>query len=421
MPHSVPTNHPKKSPRSLIVWLALLLTVGCLTAHAQVSDAPWLLSFTEIRADSHRAYFLSPHWIGYYVPGQELMYTVPRDSIDIPELSPPVTSVKIGKYSYAPDGSGIARISAKGDSTLYSLPDPSADALSFLAEDAKQNKVPADSSRETIYSIAATGERVWFGIELTNAGNTARAAGLGWFDTKTRRFGRIYTPELAGYAPQWIGVAADTLNALFASARAGSRGTRFLRLALADNALSEVDLRGIGIADAPIVQMQLWGDTLLFSTGTTIAVWKPGRRADSWSTRMYAARNAISLYLITFAGDSAVWQDSVRFQMLRSSKPSTVKIEIGDWMEIVAPEGVEGYVDDEAWRANQNLWAERFWNCGDSLCFARIRVPTHGGFVQGDFIHAPLTYLGKDTNGIKIGFRAAWARKEDLLPVLMPR
>ncbi len=177
----------------------------------------------------------------------------------------------------------------------------------------------------------------------------------------------------------------------------------------------------MGIPDAPIAQMLLWGDTLLFSTGTNIAVWKPGRRADSWSTRMYASRSPIPLYLVTFVGDSAVLQDTVRFQLLRPSKPSTVKIELGDWMEIVAPEGIEGYVDDAAWRAHQDVWAERFWNCGDSLCFARIRVPSQGGFVQGDFIHAPLTYLGKDANGIKIGFRAAWARKEDILPVLMPR
>lgn len=421
MPHSVPTNHPKKSPRSLIVWLALQLTIGCLTVHAQASDAPWLLSFTDIRVDSHRAYFLGSQWIGYYVPGPELMYTVPRDSIDIPEPSPPVTSVNIGKYAYAPDGSGIARVTAKGDSTLYSLPEPSPDALSFLAADASQHEVSAASSRETIHSIAAVGEQVWFGLLLFNADNTARAAGLGWFDTKTRRFGRIYTPELTGYSPEWIGIAADTLNALFVSTLTGARRTKFLRLSLADNALNEVDLRGMGIPDAPIVQIRLWDDTLLFTTSTTIAVWKPGRRADSWSTRMYAARNAIPLYLVTFTGDSGLVQDTVRFQLLRPSKPSTVKIEVGDWMEIVAPEGIEGYVDDETWRANQNLWAERFWNCGDSLCFARIRVPTHGGFVQGDFIHAPLTYLGKDANGIKIGFRAAWARKEDLLPVLMPR
>jgi len=185
--------------------------------------------------------------------------------------------------------------------------------------------------------------------------------------------------------------------------------------------LNEVDLRGEGIVDAPIQDIKLWGNALLLTTGETIVVWRQGLHAQSWTTRTYASRSGIPLYLLSFLGDSALSQDTVRFQLLPPNHPSAVKFQIGDWMEIVATEGIEGIVDDADWRAYQKRWVDRFWDCGDSLCFARVRIPHQGSFIQGDFIDVPFTYIGKDPSGIKIGFRAAWARKEDLLPVLMPR
>jgi hypothetical protein len=78
-------------------------------------------------------------------------------------------------------------------------------------------------------------------------------------------------------------------------------------------------------------------------------------------------------------------------------------------------------VDDVTWRAHQKLWTQAKWNCGDTLCFARIRVPHGDSFVEGDFTNTPIVYLGKDKHGMLVEFAAAWTRRETLVPVLVPR
>ena len=420
MPLFATANLRKKTQIRYGLAVLACITMTFVPCHLLAASDPWLLTFPEITSDRNHAYFIGADWVGYYPAGFDAIYTVPRDSVELPSVPQSVDFVSLDKFVFIARGSDLIR--AKGqDSTTFSLPDPSADALEHLATEAKQQGVATDSPQEIIHPLAARDNKVWFGLRISDDSGRAHIGGIGWFDTKAKRFGRIYAPALAGFAPQWIGIAADTVNVLLTSESSGTFRSKLLRYSIASGTLSEVDLRSFGIEGESIRSAAIWADTLLFSTGETIAIWKPGKRLMRWSTRMYATREAIPLYAGKFNPDSQQLQDTVLFQVLRPTIPSAVKAQVGDWMEIVAPDAIEGYVDDAAWRQHQTIWAERIWDCGDSLCFARIRIPQSGSFIEGDFIHIPLTYIGKDDFGIKIGFRGAWARKQDLLPVLMPR
>ena len=399
----------------------LLLSLLVAISPSLAAGDPWLLPFPNIAFDSRYAYFYSDDWVGQYAPGFGIMYTLPRDSANVPLPPVPAEVVATSKGNIQARVSELTLIRSNGDSSTFALPSPSADAVQYLNDLAQQRGVTPVSPREVIHPLLAGGDRVWFGLALSDDESGLSTGGLGWFELKSERFSRVYTPALAGYTPEWIGIANDTLHALFASAEAGNRQTKMLRLAVKTGALNEVNTAFRDVFGDYIEHAALWGDTLLITTDETVVIWKPGNFPAVWNTRMYASRTATPLFLVTFSGDPVQAQDTIRYQMLPPNKPAAVKTQVGAWMEIVAPEGIEGYVRDEDWRAHQKIWAERFWNCGDTLCFAFVRIPHDDSFIAGHFTHVPMTYIGKDANGIKIGFRAGWARQEQLLPVLMPR
>jgi hypothetical protein len=43
-----------------------------------------------------------------------------------------------------------------------------------------------------------------------------------------------------------------------------------------------------------------------------------------------------------------------------------------------------------------------------------------GVMVETDFTNTALTYLDRDRDGVKVGFKAAWARLETMAPVMIP-
>jgi len=258
-------------------------------------------------------------------------------------------------------------------------------------------------------------------LSLSDTSTGLQYGGIGWFELKSREFHRLYHPELAGHDPEWIGASSDSVFALFTETGSVPRKTKLLQFSIDNPVLSSVDLGDLGAPGENVQSAALWGDTLLLSTETNVVIKRPGQRPELWSTRMYASRSAIPLYLATFSSETGLPEDTVRFQILPTGKPVAVKAWLGDWMEIASIQEVEAYVDDADWRAHQRRWAGLDWQCGDSLCFARVRVPRHDSFQLGDFTQVPFSYVGKDANGIRIRFQAAWARHADLLPVLMPR
>jgi len=422
MSHSVLINLPKKFVHSSLFLVFSVLAVSGTAHPRQGIPDPWLLSFGDISTDSAHVYFVGHQWVGYYSAPHKLMFTVPRDSIAVPPSPSVSDSVGIGSTVFTANGAMLTKQEQGRKPHVLKLPKPDAKALKCLSDRDSKAKRRTKSVRETVGPLAVHGERRWFGLELADPVTNIRTSGLGWFDAKRSRFGQVFDSSLVGYAPTWIGVAADTVNVLYVGTSIGEPQSRLMRYAIVAGTLYAFDLPHLRLPDEIVRSAAVWGDTLLLTTDTNIIIWWPHARPDMWSTSMYAAPQPAPLYLVNFSADSATLrQDSVRFRVLRYGVPVEVRMWHGDYAEIVTPDEVQGYVDDADWRAHQNRWSERHWNCGDSLCFASIRVPRGGRFAEGHVIHVPISYAGKDDNGIRVSFRAAWARQDDLLPVLLPR
>jgi hypothetical protein len=416
MPHFAIKNLPKNLVRSLL--LAGLITALTSSAlRAADNPRPWMLEFPEISGDSLHVYFLNNDWVGYYSSERGLMYTVPRDTLEIPPAYRASDSTFVGDLMYSAHGNVLVRTKPNGKTSKFKLPKPRRDNLKYLTRQLGDVERRIKASEEIIHPVSSYDDRVWFGLELSDTANCVHCGGLGWFDTRHKKFQRVYAQDLEGYVPTWIGAAADTVNILYVSPD-GDAPSRMKRLAIRTESMTELDLQRIGLGDESVQAAAVWGDTLLFTTNTSVVIWRPNSPVEQWNTRQYASRSPIPLYLLTFNGSTL--QDSSRMLTLGPGKPTAVTMWLDDWVELLMPDGIRGYVDDAAWRMNQDRWSSLNWGCSD-LCFARVRVPRGDSFAEGDILNAPITYVGKDKYGMLIEFHAAWAKHADLLPVLMPR
>jgi len=399
--------------------LSLLLLPLCAGA-AQ----PWLLAFPDIAYDSTHAYFSGPQWTAYYLPQLGTIGTVPRDSLTARSLLPdPVTPSNIAQtteYSFLCDGSTLVCRGLDGRDTMRTLPPPTSDAIACLSGAGAQNVDPT-ALEESLGPAFGAASVLWFGLTLRDPESGAQVAGIGWFNPYTNQFGRAYSPSLSGYRPQWVGARHDSIYALFSRKAKGKPNTS--RLVVFDpvtSYLAEINLAHEGVPGDVILSVVQWNDTLLIATDQAVAIWKPHRRPEAWQTFAWAANRTVHLYLKTFPGGDPAAGDSVEYMLLRSNTPTDVKAVVGDWMQVVAPLGIEGYVDPVEWGKHGVLWSQRNWSCGDSLCFVRLRVPMKGVMVETDFTNTALIYLDRDRDGVKVGFKAAWARLETMAPVMMP-
>ena len=399
--------------------LSLLLLPLCAGA-AQ----PWLLAFPDIAYDSTHAYFSGPQWTAYYLPQLGTIGTVPRDSLVAPGLLPasvqPSNIAQTTEYSFLCDGSTLVCRGPDGRDTMRTLPPPTSDAIACLSGAGAQNADPT-ALEESLGPAFGAASVVWFGLTLRDPESGAQAAGIGWFDPYTNQFGRAYSPSLSGYRPQWVGARHDSVYALFSRQAKGKPNTS--RLVVFDpptSYLAEIDLAHEGVPGDVILSVVQWNDTLLIATDQAVAIWKPHRRPEAWQTIAWASNRAVHLYLKTFPGGDPAAGEAVKYMPLRSNTPTDVKAMVGDWLQVVAPLGIEGYVDPPDWEKHSVLWSQRNWSCGDSLCFVRLRVPMKGVMVETDFTNTALTYLDRDRDGVKVGFKAAWARLETMAPVMMP-
>jgi hypothetical protein len=422
MSHSVRINLRKNfvSSSLFLAFLILALFGGADASHG--AHDPWLLSFGDISTDSAHVYFVGDTWVGYYLAPRRLMFMAPRDSMTVPPSLPVSDSLAIGSAVFAAKGAALIKREQGRKPQVRKLPKPDARTLKYLSARQSSGTYRTKSVRETIHPLTGFGERIWFGLELADTSTNACVAGLGWFDTTHSRFELIFDSSLVGYAPKWIGVAADTVNVLYVGTNNNEPQSKLMRYAIRAGTLSAFDVARLRLTNESVHSAAVWGDTLLLTTDTNIIIWWPHAPPEMWSTWMYAAPQPAPLYLVNFSTDSATFhQDTVRIRVLRYGEPVEVRMWHGDYAEIVTSDDINGYIDDADWRAHQNLWSERDWNCGDSLCFARVRLLRGGHLVDGQVIHVPISYVGKDDNGIRVSFQAAWVRREDLLPVLLPR
>jgi hypothetical protein len=399
--------------------LSLLLLPLCAGA-AQ----PWLLAFPDIACDSTHAYFSGPEWTAFYPAQIGNLVTVPRESLTVRHLLPdavlPSGIAYTREHSFICDGTTLVCRGPDGRDTVRTLPPPTSDAVACLAGAGAQNPNPA-MLEESMGPAFATDSVVWFGLTLRDPESLAHAAGIGWFDPYTNYFGRVYSPSLSGYQPQWVGARDDSVYALFNRKPKGKPAkSRLVAFDPLTSYLAEIDLAREGVPGDVVLSIVQWNDTLLIATDRAVAIWPPRRRPVAWQSIAWASNRTVRLYLKTFPGGDPAAGKAIEYMPLRSNTPTDVKAMIGDWMQVVAPLGIEGYVDPEEWETHNVLWSQRNWSCGDSLCFVRLRVKMKGVMVETDFTNTALTYLDRDRDGVKVGFKAAWARLETMAPVMIP-
>lgn len=388
-----------------------------------MGSEPWLLTFPEISWDASRVYFSGPKWTAIYSAGAAAPVCMPSDTltsrhlIPAPDILP--TSVQWNSLMFRAEGNTLISTGPDGIDSVRTLPSPTVDAIACLGKSAAARALPVNLI-ETIGPITVRYNRIWFGLLLKDTVTKASVSGIGWFDPYWNRFSRVYSPALTGMRPEWIGARDSTAYLLLVHRISGELvGSTLVGLSVRNYVLSEVALSKENIPGTIILKAAQWGDTLLLATDEAVAYWKPRHKPQSWQSRAWAARATRFLYLKTFPGGDPLVSDSVAFLPLKSNTPTEVKAQVGQWMQVVAPFGIEGYVDAREWENHAVLWSQKNWSCRDSLCFARLRVPMHEKMIEVDFTNTPLTYLDRDGDGVKVGFRAAWAREEDLAPVML--
>ncbi|HEY3295706.1 MAG TPA: hypothetical protein VGL38_09715 [bacterium] len=405
-----------------ILLLLLLIPLTALAAE------PWLLPFPDISTDSSHVYFTGERWTAVYAPPAKGLTIRARDAIKkLPSPLRNADHVFLGGISYrAQDNTLISSVAGAGD-TVRTLPDPTSDAIACLSASGGPRPNPA-AVREAIGPIGAGGNRVWFGLTLGDVGrgsldehSTARVVGgIGWYDPITNRFGRVYSPALLDYRPQWVGVRQDSVYLLLSKPGEGKTWhSKFMAYAIRGSALVEVNLHRAGIPGDYVLNAAMWADTLLLSTNQSVVMWKPRRKAQVWESRAYQAPETQWLYLKTFPGGDASASPPVEFMPFKSNLPLEVKAKVGDWLQVVSPIAVDGYIKPEDWEKHSVLWSLHSWNCGDNLCFARVRVEIEDKLVEADFMNTAFKEQGRDRDGVKVNFHAGWAREEDLVPVML--
>jgi hypothetical protein len=434
---------------------AALLAALCFMAASTRAATPWLLAFPEISFDSTYCFFAGPQWAAYFVWQTNALATVPRDSLELhgllPKPPPPSNYVLLNGQTYHCEKDTLYLLSGI-NSEAYPLPQPTTDAIHYLRS-AGAGDLDPNTLQQTMGPAAVGNGRIWFGLQLQDPASNISVCGMGWYDPITRRFGRIFSVDLAQYEPQWIGCLPDSALMLATKTVKGKRvAARLLSVNAQTDRMSEIDVRREGVPGSQLLSAEIWRQTywvtpddttkakaeparrtkkevlyLCLATNQAIAMWRPGHQPQAWTTKAWAAPQTTWLYLKTFTKGVPDKKEPIKFLPLKSNVPSDVRAQIGDWMEVVAPIGIEGYVDSDEWQKNSVLWQQWRWNCGDDLCFARLHIPMKDELNAGDFLNVQMTPItdnaGKqirDANGVKIGFEAGWARMGDLAPVLMP-
>jgi hypothetical protein len=318
-------------------------------------------------------------------------------------------------YSYR--GSGIEKVQTPGFPTDYTLPELTQAVVKPILDVWSSPPKSLSDIRETIGPMAVNRDILWFGLTAEDP-NGQTCGGLGWFNPKREQFGRIYSPALVSNVPKWMEVVRDTVVIMYESQQDQVRHLIFY--SLKSGKLSDLDYRQAGIPGDQILDIDKWGSFILLATDQAVAIWAPGYQPNVWTTSAYASRESFRLKMIKFINGKPDLDSVEDFLPMLPNRPSEVMAQVGDYVELVAQAGIEGYVPESEWKQKNKRWQGFDWGCHDNLCFARVRVPTQDRFIEGDLLDTPITYISTKDGIVKVGFTAGWAPISELTPALLP-
>lgn len=402
--------------RGITVALSCLIleVAGCFA----VGKVPFLLTFPTISADTSGIYFKGETWTAVWRPEVGRPACIPTSLIQVP---PPETgrTVFYGRDHFAVSGDTLWWTKGILTQNIYVLPDPTEEVLRELREVGRIGPEAVLALEETMGPVAAGAGRIWFGLILFDALSEAAISGLGWFDIETERFVRLYSADMGRCEPVWMTAFPDSILVLYHAVGEGDGRSRLYLYQIVSGDFFEVEQEAMGIAGECVLGAFRVGDSLFFSTDQGISLWHLGGDARNFATLAVASRMPVGLSLCTFDSTVMGASNEVPFDTLPPGVSTRIWWREGDWYEVAVPRPVEGFVDTDVWEKFSGVWENRLWDCVQEPCFARVRIPMRGQIQLADFIHTPLTYLGHDTTGVKIGVDAAWVRVEDVIPIFM--
>jgi len=404
--------------------LLLIFLLSASAFGASLERQSVLVSFPEISYRDNKVYFANSDWVAVYSAGAGAMFTVPRDSMEIP-TNPGggrncIAIVGNATYSCNPmRGDGLVKQDAYGHSDKI-IPPPNDQSLKALSDAWKLPGIPREQVIEELGPLAAAGERVWFGLLAFHGRGQDPVSGLGWFDTRTETFGRVYSPELRDITPRWVGVREDTVF-VYCSAIGEANGGKLIAYSIPTGNLFVVNPQGFGIPGDTLLNVDLWNDNLLLSTEQAVCIWPRDKTPWVWQTDAYASRMKTWLKFVTFDTKEGLAYVGDDFFPLEANRPAQAFARVGDWIELLSTQGIEAAMPTEEWKKRKSKIQDDDWECGGKLCFARVQVSVQGSRKAMDLLDAPLIPIEEGATITKVGMRAGWVRYDDVVPVLMKK
>ncbi len=402
--------------------LALLIVVSSAYS-ADLKRQNFLLAFPEIGYDQHQAVFSNGDWSAVFSGEVGAMFTVPRDSLNIPvSQEGRGCRVIVGNATYLCNpirGNSIVKQDGYGNTDLSITP-PNEQAITAFADAWKKVTVSRADVTEELGPLLADGDKVWFGLLAYYGTREAPIAGLGWYDTRSDQFGRVYSSALKNLLPRWVGVREDTVW-VYCVRSGADVGGKLISYSIQDGALTEVDPRAYGMPGDTLLNIAIWKKTLLLATESAVAVWPIGEMPWVWQTDAYASKQGAWLKFLTFdisQGQKMIGED---FFPLHKNQPAQVFARVGDWLELHSPNGIEATMPTSAWKKRKEKFTSDDWGCGEKLCLERVQVTVAGSIKEMDVLDAPLVLLEEGPQTTKVGMRVGWIPYYDVVPVLMKK
>lgn len=382
------------------------------------ANKPWRIKLDDIRADSDHLYFCGKEWCGYYTKAVGGMLTVPRDSLTLPPKSVLSTTAYVLGRGFTFEGPNIIEHGINRPDTSYYPGIPTLESMRYLAKACEEFGVEMKSPFEEIRYITASNTQLYVALTLTDYESGAVTSGLGWFNPNSGDYARIYSADLIGYTPQWIGCSGDTLHGYFTHHAAG-KALESKWIGFYDGTLHEVNWKFAGVPGRVLLAMQAWGRSIAFATDSAVGLRFSDGIIKSWATDGVASRKPVQTYCAKRNASGTSMTDTVAFQTILPGHATKVYSVYGDWIQVAVRNGVEAYVDSVIWTANELRVTKDDWEC-EAPCFFTLRIPTQGNYLYTEVTDTPLTFIDFDRNGAKLGLLSAWARRKDFSPVLVP-
>jgi hypothetical protein len=376
------------------------------------TKATYLQVFPTISADSSGIYFQGREWTALWKKELGRPACVPPSLVN----PPPVDRGRVALYNgdhFFVSGDTLHWETGVVSGKSFVLPDPTDEALRELRTAGNLKPRATLSLVEEMGPITAASNRIWFGLVLSDELSGSAVSGVGWFDLQTEKFVRLYSAAIGERRPQWITDIGDSLLILY-SPMAQDDESRLYLYQISSGEFFEAELSRMGVTGEEILGAYRSGDSIFFSTDYGITLWQPGKTTLNFATLSVASPAPVGLSLRTFEPES-----EVPFDTLPAGVSTRIWWQEGEWIEVAVPRPIRGFVDADSWAKFGEIWQKRYWDCGEEECVARVEFPVAGRLQAADFIHTPLTYLGTEPEGLKVGVNAAWVRSSDVAPVFV--